>query len=277
MSPGAGRRPLAGARLLVTGASSGVGAAVAEAAARDGARVALAARSIEALTAVAERCRSHGAEAIAIPADVTRAADCEALVAHAVEHLGGIDMLVCCAGLGMWARFGDLADDGVLQAVMDVNYWGVVRPTLHALPHLRDSRGMLVVVSSVQGRVGVPYHSGYAAAKHAVQGFCDTLRMEEREQGVAVLTVLAHWIRGTALRQRALGPDGRPRGASAPAHGGDAVAVDSVAGRILDAACRRRRQLHIPGYMRMLDLLAAVAPAAADRLISSRVAREHRS
>jgi short-subunit dehydrogenase len=144
------------------------------------------------------------------------------------------------------------------------------------LPHLRDSGGMLVVVSSVQGRVGAPWHSGYSAAKHAVQGFCDTLRMEESEHGVEVLTVLAHWIRGTAHRERALGPDGRPRDASAHAHGGDAMSADEMAGVILRAIRRRRRSIYVPRYLWLLGLLAALAPGLADRLIMRRVARETR-
>lgn len=267
-------RSLQGATVVVTGASSGVGAQMAEVLAGQGAGLVLSARSPEPLEAVAARCRSAGAPTLVVPADVTREADCATLIRCAVERFDGIDILLCCAGLGMWARFGDLADDEVLRRVMDVNYWGVVGPALHALPHLRRRGGMLAVVSSIQGSVGVPYHSGYAAAKHAVQGFCDSLRMEERAHGVEVLTVLAHWIRGTGLRERALGSNGRPRGDTAPAHGDDAVPVEILAAEILRAIRRRRRRIHVPSRMRLLGLLAECMPQVADRLISRRVERE---
>lgn len=267
-------RALAGSTIVVTGASTGLGAELAVALAAGGARLVLGARRSGRLDAVAERCRAAGADTLAVPTDVTRDDDCRALVECAVRGFGGIDVVVAAAGLGMWARFGDLAAMSVLGEVMDVNYWGVVQPAYHALPHLRASGGMLVAVSSVQGRIGVPWHSGYAAAKHAVQGFCDTLRMEEAG-GVEVLTVMAHWIRGTELRARALGADGRPRGEAAAAHRDDAVAVDVAAQRVIAAMRARRRSIWIPRRLRVIGVLAELLPALADRIVRDRVEREN--
>jgi len=268
------RRELAGRVAIVTGASSGLGRELALALADAGMCLALAARSAEPLHAVAEECRSRGASVEAVQTDVTDDAACAALCARTVETFGGIDGVVACAGLGMWARLADIADIEVLRRVMAVNYWGVVQPTRHALPHLRAREGFLVAISSVQGCVGVPWHTGYAAAKHAVQGFCDSLRLEE-SPALDVTTVLAHWLRGTDLRARALGADGRPRASAAARHGGDAIAAKDAARCIIAAITARRRTLWIPRYMRALGVLAELAPTLADRLIRKRVQAEH--
>ncbi len=279
------RRPAAqrfdGAAVIITGASSGLGAALALAFTEAGANVVLAARNEDRLNEVARRCVEAGGQPLVVPADVTVPADCEALVAAAVERLGRLDVLVACAGLSMWARFDELSDAEVLRRVMDVNYWGLVNPTRFALPHLKAGSGVLAAISSVQGKLGVPYHSGYAASKHAVQGFCDSLRMELAGSGVGVLTVLAHWIRGTNLRQYALGSDGLPRGDHAAAHGSGAVPLEKITRRILNAIARRRRMIFIPRWMRLFTWLSELAPPLTDRLIRKRVNREatgtHRS
>lgn len=268
------RRPFDGKAVAVTGASSGLGAAVAEAFAAAGARPALFARSKERLEAVAARCRAAGGDPLVVAGDVTAPASCRALIERTVERFDSLDMLVASAGLSMWSRFDELDDADVLRRVMEVNYWGLVHCALPALPHLKQSAGMLVAVSSLQGKVGVPYHSGYAAAKHAVQGFCDSLRLELRGTGVGVLTVLPHWIQGTGLRRRALGADGRPRGEAAPRHGTGAVPVEAVARAVVAATRRRRRSLLLPPRLRLLPLFREAFPGLADRLIARRVERE---
>ena len=269
-SPGSFR----GRVFVVTGASSGLGYEIAQALAAEGAHLVLAGRAREPLAAAAVACRERGASAVAVPTDVTLDADCSALIECARAEFGGVDGLVAAAGLGMWARFGELSGPEVMEPLMAVNYWGVVQPAFHALPDLRARNGMLVVISSVQGRIGVPWHSGYAAAKHAVQGFCDSLRLEEGER-LAVLTVLAHWIRGTELRARALGSDGRPRGSAAAGHGGDAMLAEEAAARVVAAMRQRRRELWIPRHFRLVGILSSLVPALTDRLIRRRVEREH--
>ena len=262
--------------VIVTGASSGVGAALARAFAVAGADVALFARSEADLERVADTCRETGREALVVPGDVTRSEDCAALIARAIDRYGRLDTVVASAGLGMWARFDELADTGVLRRLMDVNYHGVANVFLPALPHVVASRGMLVAISSVQGVVGVPGRSGYAASKHALQGLCDSLRIELRDSGVNVLTVMANWVRGTGLRARALGPDGAPRDTAAPHRDGSAIDLDTLTRAVLQAVRGRRRRVFVPGYLRLLPLLAEVAPSLADRIVAGRMAREGR-
>jgi len=269
-------RQFQGKTVIVTGASSGLGAELALAFAAAGARLALFARSAEALEAVAQGCRAHGAETLVVVGDVTLAADSARLVEEALSKFGGIDILIACAGIGMWAEFSKLSDPGVLERVMEVNYGGVVNPTFHALAHLRASKGMLVAISSVQGIIGVPYHTGYAASKHAVQGFCNSLRMELRGTGVGVLTVIAHWISGTRLREQALGQDGAPKGKSSHSHGPGAIPVAAMTRAVMAAVGKRRRSIFVPGKLRYLSWLAAIAPGMADRIIIRKVEKEER-
>lgn len=270
---GGARQSSSGRVVIITGASSGLGRELALMLAGDGARLVLAARDADALAEVAERCARSGAQAIAVPTDVTREAACAQLIETARDHFGRIDVVLAAAGLGSWARFGDVTDLAVMQQLMAVNYWGVVNPVWHALPHLRASDGQVVAISSVQGFLGVPWHSGYAAAKHAVEGFCASLRLEEGPR-VAVMTVRAHWLSGTGLRARALTADGTQQGAQARAHGRDAVPVEEAARRIIMALGKRRRTLWIPRHMRALNQLAVLAPRLVDRIILSRMARE---
>ncbi|MEX2381756.1 MAG: SDR family oxidoreductase [Opitutales bacterium] len=266
--------PFSGATVVVTGASSGLGASLAEALTAAGANPVLFARSKEGLTAVAERCRQRGGEPLVVIGDVTVQENCEELISRAIERFGRVDILVACAGVGLWAPFDELRDPAIVRRVMEVNYCGVVNPFFYALPHIKKSRGMLVAISSVQGKFGVPYHTGYAASKHAVQGFCDSLRMELQGTGVDVLTVMAHWIRGTRLRERALGKDGAPRGKGAPAHGSGAVPVEEMTEAIMEAIRKRKRVVFVPAWLRFLSLLSELAPSVADRLIARRVERE---
>jgi NAD(P)-dependent dehydrogenase (short-subunit alcohol dehydrogenase family) len=265
---------LTGRVVLITGASSGVGAALARAFAAAGADVALFARNEADLERVADACRETGREALVVPGDVTRPADCAALVERTIDRFGRIDTVVASAGLGMWARFDELADTGVIRRLLEVNVLGVANVFLSALPHVRASRGMLVAISSVQGVVGVPGRSGYAASKHALQGLCDSLRSELQGSGVGVSTIIAHWVRGTNLRARALGPDGAPRGTAAPHRSRSAIDVDTLTHAVLAAVRGRKRRVFVPGYLRLLPLLAVVAPGLADRIVAGRMTRE---
>lgn len=266
--------PLADRVAVVTGASSGIGAALARALAGAGARVVLAARGEEGLRETARRCGGDGPEPLVVPTDVTSPGACRELVDRTVDRFGRLEVLAACAGVSMWARFDEIDDLSVFRRLMEVNYLGLVRPLHFALPHLEAAGGMLVAVSSIQGKVGAPNHTGYAASKHAVQGFCDSLRMELRDSGVGVLTVLPHWVRGTRLRRRAFTGDGGRRGDDAAPRGRDAVAPERVARAVLDALRKRKRSVTVPGWLALLPLVSEAAPRLADRIVAGRVESE---
>jgi NAD(P)-dependent dehydrogenase (short-subunit alcohol dehydrogenase family) len=163
--------------VVITGASRGIGAELAYQLSEQGARLALAARDISRLETVAGQCQARGGEAICIPTDVSEAILCQDLIEGAVKHFGRLDMLVNNAGITMWAKFEEVQDLTIYEKIMRVNYLGSVFCTYYALPYLKQSRGRLVAVSSLTGKAGVPTRSGYAASKHAMVGFFDSLRM----------------------------------------------------------------------------------------------------
>ena len=196
-----------GKTAIISGASSGLGASLALAFAEAGANLALFALDGEGLTETADACRERGGRVLTATGDVGRPEDCQRVVERTVCQYAAVDYLIACAGISMWARFEEIEDISIFRRLMDTNYLGVVHCVYYALPHLKKSRGMVVAISSIQGKIGVPLHTGYVASKHAVQGFFESLRGELRESGVDVLTVLPGWLRGTNLRRAALGKD----------------------------------------------------------------------
>lgn len=260
--------------VVIVGASGGLGAAVATAFAREGAQTVLFARSADHLETVAARCRESGPAPTIVAGDITDEDACQKLMTETVTRHERIDVVVVSSGIGMWSPFAELETTAPLREVMRVNYNGLTQVTFHALPHLRKSGGQLVVISSIQGKIGAPCHTGYSASKHAAEGFCKALRMELRGSGVNILTILPHWFQGTRFRANALGADGHPRGASSSRHHAKAVTVDEVAQGVLRTVLKRKRSLFIPWWLRLLALLSELAPVFAERLISSRVKRE---
>jgi NAD(P)-dependent dehydrogenase (short-subunit alcohol dehydrogenase family) len=257
--------------VVLTGASRGIGREMACQLAAAGAQLVLAARDGAELARVVEECRALGGRAEAVPADVTREGDCAALMARAVETFGRIDGLINNAGIGMWARFDEVEDLSIFERLMQVNYLGSVYCTWHALPHLKRTRGRIVGVSSLTGKTGVPTRSGYAASKHAMAGFFDSLRIELAGSGVTVTMVYPGFV-ATGIRERALGGDGRPLGTS-PVREAEVMRVETCARLILDAAARRRRELVMTGRGRVGMWLKLVAPGLVDRIARRAIER----
>ena len=247
---------------LVTGASSGIGLAIARALARRGARVVAMARTAEALEAL-------GAEApgriVACPGDVTVEVDCQRAVETAVERFGKLDGVVHSAGISMRGLVAETRMD-VYRQLMEVNYFSTIALAKSAMPPLRQTRGHFVVISSVVGYVSTPYRSGYAASKHAVQGFMDALRLEEHDSGVHVLTVCPGFVR-TNISLNALSADGSPHGRMDATTDAGREA-DDVAASVLDAIARRKREIYPAGFMERLGLvLTRLAPPLLDKIL----------
>ncbi len=262
--------------VILTGASSGLGAVLAQEFAAAGARLVLFARNGEKLQEVVGLCQAAGASALAVVGDVTRAEDCKRLIETSVEHYGSIDYLVANAGISMWARFDEIEDLTVFHKLIEVNYLGLVNCVHPALPHLKQSRGLIAAVSSIQGEIGVPLHTGYVASKHALEGFCKALRMELEGSGVDVLTVLPHWLRGTDLRQNAFDADGQALGASSRKHSSESIALESASQAILQGMIERRRKLVMPWKLRLLLGLYAVKPKWAEAIVMKAVNKQNK-
>lgn len=259
---------------IVTGASSGLGAVLAEELARSGAYLALFARREEKLVETAERCRALGARVITVVGDVTEVDDYKRLVAEVVAEFGQVDYLMANAGISMWARFEDIEDMTVFRKLMETNYLGVVNGVHAVLPELKKTGGMIVAVSSIQGKIGVPLHTGYVASKHAVLGFFEALRMELDGSGVDILTVLPHWLRGTDLRQSALGKDGGTLGASSRKHSKESITLEDCSVAILKAMEKRKRELVIPWKLRALPWLNLLNPKIVAWLVKGKVTEQ---
>lgn len=255
--------------IILTGASEGIGRALALALAPQRPKLLLAARNRERLESLAVQCRAAGAEAYVVPTDVTDEAACRALVDEAVARCGGIDVLVNNAGGTMWARLDELTDLSIFDRLMRLNYLGSVYPTCYALPHLKQSRGRIVAVASMAGLVGVPTRTGYAAAKHAVLGFFDSLRIELLDTGVSVTTICPDFV-VSEIHRRALGPDGRPLGEN-PMAGSKIMTAEACAALMVGAIERRERQLITSARGKQARWLQVVAPGIVDRLAAAAI------
>ncbi len=183
------RRRIAGSRILITGASQGIGKSLAEAAARQGARVLAAARSQDLLHELAEQVHARGGILETVHADVTCPDDRHRMITAAERHFGGLDILVNNAGIGATGHFAEVSPDR-LRKIMEVNFFGLTETTRACLPLLRNgNRPAIVNISSIAGKRGLPARSEYSASKFAVQGFSDALRAELAKDGIDVLVI----------------------------------------------------------------------------------------
>ena len=250
--------------VVITGASKGIGAELARQLAAKGARLVLGARNAAELEAVAAQCRQAGAQVLTVRTDVAEERDCQALVSGAKLAFGRLDVLVNNAGATMWARFEEIADLSILARIMQVNYMGSVYCTRHALPWLRESGGLVVGISSLAGRTGVPTRTGYAASKHAMTGFFDSLRIELAGSGVDVTMVYPGFV-ATGIRENATGPDGKPIQVS-PVREGEVMSAEACAARIVRAIEGREREVVMTARGKMGLWLKLLAPGLVDRI-----------
>jgi short-subunit dehydrogenase len=250
--------------VIITGASSGIGRELAHQLADQGAWLCLAARGVERLDAAVAECRERGGQALAVPTDVSQQAQCHNLIVQTVKEYGRIDTLVNNAGVSMWARFETVRDLSIFERMMQVNCLGSVYCTHYALPYLKQSRGRIVGISSLAGKAGVPTRSGYAASKHAMAGFFDSLRIELADYGISVTMIYPGFV-ATEVRQRAFNGQGEALGES-PVHEGEVMTVETCARLILEAAAGRQRELVMTTRGRLGQWLKLIAPGLVDRI-----------
>ncbi|MEJ2485638.1 MAG: SDR family oxidoreductase [Anaerolineales bacterium] len=258
-----------GKAVVITGASIGIGRELAFQMAAQGARLALAARNQEQLEAVAAGCRDHGGTAVAIPTDVADWGQAENLIQKTVEEFGRIDILINNAGISMWSLFDQVEELKVFEQIMQTNYMGSVYCTHFALPYLKSSKGQLVAISSLAGKTGVPARSGYAASKHALVGFFDTLRIELAKDGVDVTLVYPGFVL-TETRLRALTGDGSELGYE-PVQEKGAMTAEECAAQILPAIAKRKRELVMTPRGKIGQWLKLIAPALVDRIAKNAI------
>jgi short-subunit dehydrogenase len=255
--------------VIVTGASEGIGRALSLELAERGVRLVLAARNQGRLDELAELCEARGASCLAVATDVGSEPDCRALVDRTIERWGRIDVLVNNAGLTGWARVDELADSRVFEELLRVNYLGAAWLTRHALPSLLRSQGRIVAIASVAGLTGVPERAAYAASKHAMIGFFESLRIELADRGVTVTIIAPDFVR-SEIHRRALGADGQPLGSS-PMQERRIMTAEDCARRIVTAIDRRERLVVTSMRGRFGRWFKLIHPALVDRIAASAI------
>jgi NAD(P)-dependent dehydrogenase (short-subunit alcohol dehydrogenase family) len=256
--------------VIITGASEGIGRALALQLAPSRPRLVLAARNATRLAELVVECEALGAEAVGVTTDVTQEDQCRALVDAAVDAYGGVDMLVANAGRTMWAAFEDIEQPGLLEDLMAVNYFGSVYCTRYALPWLKRAGGRIVAVASVAGLTGVPARTGYCASKHAMIGFFDSLRIELAGSGVSV-TVIAPDFVVSEIHRRAVDGKGNPL-EETPMNEDRIMTAEECAQRITEAAAQRRRLLITSARGRLGRWLKLISPTTVDRIAEKAIA-----
>jgi short-subunit dehydrogenase len=255
------RLDLRGARTIVTGASSGIGWALALRLAERGARVAVAGRRRERLDELTAAIAARGGQAVAVPADVTDPEQRARLIDKTVESLGGVDILVNNAGVGAMGYFTEATPERLRQ-LFEVNFFSVTELTRLAIPHLKQGRDpMLVNVGSVIGRRGVPGCAEYCASKFALSGWTEALRPELALFGIHVLLVCPGLIQ-TEFREHLIEDRGVYRWQNSRA-----MTADRCAELIVRAMRRRKNELVTTGSGKFLVWLNRLLPRLVDRIL----------
>lgn len=256
--------------VIITGASSGIGRALAYEFASKGCQLVLAARRIEILETMKEELAPR--EVLLQQTDVSMETDCKRLIDATIERFGKIDILINNAGISMRAIFEDVELD-VLRKLMDVNFWGTVYCTKFALPWLLQTKGSLVGIISIAGYIGLPGRTGYSASKFAIRGFLNTIRTENLKKGLHVL-VAAPGFTSSGVRKAALTADGSLQGET-PRNEEKMMSAAECARHIVHAVQKRKRQLILTFVEGKLSVfLSKFFPALVDRLAFNHMAKE---
>ncbi len=257
--------------VVITGAASGIGKALAFECARRGARLSLADRNNQQLQEIQEELVKRGAEVVSTEADITREEDCKRFIANTVSRYNRIDVLINNAGISMRALFEEV-DLDVLRRVMDVNFWGAVYCTKYSLHELLKTKGSVIGVSSIAGYKGLPGRTGYSASKFALQGFLEVIRIENMKRGLHVL-IACPGFTSSNIRNAALAKDGSNQGES-PRDEAKMMMPEEVARQICDAIEKRKHRLTMTSQGKMTVLLNKFFPKFMDKMVYNHMAKE---
>lgn len=244
--------------VLVTGASMGIGEAIARVFAGEGARLALAARSFEKLQQVAH---SLPTEALPLQTDMSQPAQIRAMVRTTAEHFGRIDVLINNAAIGMYAAIADMSPEQ-FERLVATNWLGPVHAIQAVIPYMRrQGGGQIINISSVAGKVALPWMGAYCSSKFALNALSDSLRMELRSDNIHVLSVCPGRV-NTPFTRNAF-----KDAATEPFHSGG-ISAERVARAVLRASLRGKRQIVVPANNRLFGWFHALFPSWLDRGMS---------
>ena len=250
----------------ITGASSGIGRALAIAFSQSGAKCILSARNITALQETQSMCANPERQVV-LQLDVTDEQRVEYAVLKVIE-LGGIDILINNAGVSQRSTV-EKTDMNVYRSLMEVNYFAVVKMTKTVLPHMiKQGQGSIVTISSIAGKVGPPYRAGYAASKHALHGFFDSLRAETSHKGIHSLVVCPGYI-NTPIAHNALAGDGEKYNKRDAENAGGLEAND-LAKRILKAITKKKTEVYFGKFEVNAVRLKRFLPGILTKMLSKK-------
>jgi short-subunit dehydrogenase len=257
--------------IIITGGSSGIGKACAQAFGAAGGKIVITGRNAQTLQEVFRQLSAQGIETLPIVADVSIEQDCMRMIEETLKKFGRIDILINNAGISMRALFIDL-DLTVFKKVMDTNFYGTVYATKYCLPHILQSKGSIIGISSINGYRGTPARTAYTASKFAMQGFLESLRTEVMKKGVHVLVVCPGFTTSN-IRNAALLADGRPQGES-PREEDKMMSAEEVASHILKATRQRKRDIVLTTQGKLAVFLNKWIPGIMDTIVYNQMAKE---
>lgn len=257
--------------VIITGASSGIGEATAYAFAKQNCKLVLAARNIEKLEHVKNKCLEFGAECLIITCDVSKEEDCKNLIEQTVQNYDTVNILINNAGISMRALFADL-DLSVIKQLMDINFWGTVYCTKYAMPFLLKEKGNVIGVSSVAGIKGLPGRTGYSASKFAMNGFMDSLRIENIKTGLHV-GVICPGYTASNIRNTALNKEGKAQ-TETPLDESKLMPASTVADEIIKMIEHRKAEVVLTSQGKLTKFLNKFFPRFLDNMVYTIVSKE---
>lgn len=241
---------------------------------KEGATVVLASRNPENLNDVAEDIQIGRGKCLAVQTDVSKEEDCRKLIENTIQYFGKIDVLINNAGVSMRALFAETELE-VLRKLMDINFWGTVYCTKYALPHIIKQKGTIAGISSIAGFKGLPGRIGYSASKFAMHGFLETLRIENRKNGLNVLLV-APGFTNTNIRNTALTGNGSIQ-SETPLEESKLMSSTEVAEHIYNGILKRKREIILTAQGKLVVFLNKFIPSIIDKMVYNHFAGEKNS
>ncbi len=255
--------------IIITGASSGIGKALASELLKYNAKVAVCARNVEKLESAYSDFPKENV--LLFKADVSKEEDCKAFTDAVVQKWGGIDILINNAGISMRAMFADL-DVSVIKNLMDINFWGTVYSTKFALPYIVKNKGTIVGISSIAGYRGLPARTGYSSSKFAMQGFLEALRTELLHSSVNVMWASPGFT-ASNIRNTALSASGTSQ-KETPLNEDKLMSAEECAHIILKGILKRKRTIIMTTQGKLTVWLNKLFPAFMDKMVFNHFAKE---
>lgn len=260
--------------IIITGASSGIGKALALELGSLEAKIVITGRRKEALDTVEQELRQKNIEVLSIVADSAIEEDNERIINETIKRFQKIDVLINNAGISMRALFEDTKIE-VIKQIMDINFYGMVYATKYALPYILESKGSIVGISSINGYRGTPARTGYTASKFAMNGFLEALRTEVMKRDVHIL-VACPGFTASNIRKYALDQNGNPQGES-PREEQKMMSAETVAKKIINAIQKRKRDLILTRQGKLAVFLNKWLPKMMDKIVYNVMKKEPNS